>query len=388
MRKLFYIILVLCTYFNSMSQIVISNNSPYNNIVYLVDSLLLGNGVVATNHSYQGDPMQIGFFDAYNTSINFDSGVVFGTGDINLLDPNFTGTVIEPTNSVSDPDLLTVANSVPPLIGQTFTVSSINDVSIIEFDFIPYSDSLYFTYVFGSSEYFSWENTEFNDVFGFFLSGPGISGPYDSPIYHPNGSINLAVVPNSNPPLPITVSSVNSVTPINAQYFVDNQGTQNIISYITGRTTEFGAYYPVNPGQSYHIRLAIADGSDQELNSYVWLNNFSSTDFSPFTNISLSDSTCNITSDLIISLEQDSFEVDVDSAIYTTDVGYFDFSSLIVGDTIGNSTVNIYSSIISNDLIVDSIISNSQVIIKSVDQNSGAIIGTFFITNLGVGIKL
>ena len=159
MRKLFYILLILCTYFNSMSQIVINNNSPYNNIVYLVDSLLLGNGVVATNHSFQGDPMQIGFFDALNTSINFDTGVVFGTGDINLLDPNFTGSVIEPSNSVSDPDLLNVANSVPPLIGQTFTVSSINDVSIIEFDFIPYSDSLYFKYVFGSSEYFSWCQT-------------------------------------------------------------------------------------------------------------------------------------------------------------------------------------------------------------------------------------
>ena len=30
-----------------------------------------------------------------------------------------------------EPDLLNVANSVPPLIGQSFTVSSVNDVCIL-----------------------------------------------------------------------------------------------------------------------------------------------------------------------------------------------------------------------------------------------------------------
>ena len=202
---------------------------------------------------------------------------------------------------------------------------------------------MFFQYVFGSSEYFEWENTQYNDVFGFFLSGPGITGPYASPSYHPNGSINLAVVPNSNPPLPITVSSVNSVTPINSQYFVDNQGSQNIIDYISGRTTEFDAYYPVvNPGQSYHIRLAIADGSDQQLNSYVWLNNFSSTDFSPNVIFSISDSTCGSSSDLYVTVEQDSFEVDIDSSSFITSHGFIDFNSLVVGDTIGYTTITIF----------------------------------------------
>jgi gliding motility-associated-like protein len=151
------------------------------------------------------------------------------------------------------------------MIGQSFSVSSINDVAKLEFDFIPTSDTITFRYVFGSQEYFAFENTSYNDVFGFFLSGPGISGPYA------NGAENLAIVPGSNPPLPITISSVNSVTPINQQYFVNNQNGLDTIADADGLTTVLTAVAVVQCGQTYHIRLAIADGSDQGLSSYVWL---------------------------------------------------------------------------------------------------------------------
>ena len=40
-----------------------------------------------------------------------------------------------------------------------------------------------------------------------------------------DSSVNLAIVPGSNPALPITISSVNSVTPINSQYYVQNMTT-------------------------------------------------------------------------------------------------------------------------------------------------------------------
>ena len=49
-----------------------------------------------------------------------------------------------PVPAITDPDLLTVANSVPPLIGQTYIVGSVNDVAILEFDFVRTSDSISF----------------------------------------------------------------------------------------------------------------------------------------------------------------------------------------------------------------------------------------------------
>ena len=250
-------------------------NSPYDSPVYLIDNVLLGGGVTASNHNYQGDSVQIAFFDATNTSLGINTGIVMATGEVSVLDPSFTSTFPILPNTVTDPDLLNVANSVPPLLPSphtnSFTVSSINDVAVLEFDFIPTSDSLSFNYVFGSEEYFAFENSQYNDVFGFFLSGPGISGPYSSPSYHPNGSINLAIVPGSNPPLPITISSVNSVTPINSQFFVDNQGGLDTIAYADGYTTVLTANATVQCGETYHIRLAIADGSDSGLSSFVWL---------------------------------------------------------------------------------------------------------------------
>ena len=265
--------LIMLSFFQLNAQIIIDNTAPYDDPTWLVDNVLLGGGITTSNHAYQGDSSQIGWFDAVNTNLGINSGIVMATGDIYALDPVLGGGFPFLTNLIIDPDLLAVANSVPGMIGQTFSVSSINDVAVLEFDFIPTSDSLRFRYVFGSQEYFGFENSAYNDVFGFFLSGPGIVGPWTAPLIHPNGSVNLAVVPNTAPPLPITISSINSVTPINQQYFVPNQGTGlDTIADVNGFTTVLTARALVQCGETYHIRLAIADGSDQGLSSYVWLD--------------------------------------------------------------------------------------------------------------------
>ena len=254
---------------NNHAQITISNANPYNNSNHLINNVLLGGGVSANNVTYQGDPIQVGFFNAINSNLGIDSGVVLSTGDIIDLDPNGFGSGNIPFSTNGDPDLLNIANSVPPLINQPFNVSGIFDVATLEFDFIPNSDTLSFNYVFGSNEYLTWINSEYNDVFGFFISGPGISGPYSSPSSFPNGSINIANVPNSSPPLPITISSVNNL--LNSQYYIDNQSTFPQTISCNGFTTSFTATTVVQCGEIYHIRLALADGSDANLDSWVFL---------------------------------------------------------------------------------------------------------------------
>tara|TARA_Y100000991_G_scaffold62075_1_gene46075 strand:+ start:1743 stop:3443 length:1701 start_codon:yes stop_codon:yes gene_type:complete len=267
-RKIFILSFLFCFYQNFYSQIEVDNSAPFNTAISLVDNILLGGGVSSANHSFMGDAIQIGFFNALNTNLNMDSGIVMSTGDINALDPNFNGFLNMPVNNVTDPDLLNVANSVPGLIGQSFSVSGIFDVALLEFDFIPNSDSLTFNYIFGSNEYLTWVNSQYNDVFGFFISGPGITGPYSAPSGFPNGSINIATVPNSNPPLPITISSINNI--INSNYYINNTNVFQTLS-CNGFTQKFQANVVVQCGETYHIRLAIADGSDTSLDSWVFL---------------------------------------------------------------------------------------------------------------------
>ena len=61
------------------------------------------------------------------------------------------------------------------------------NAATLEFDFIPYADTVRFKYVFGSEEYPDYVGSSFDDAFGFFITGPGIAG-----------TLNMATLPNGN----------------------------------------------------------------------------------------------------------------------------------------------------------------------------------------------
>ena len=236
---------------------------PYTTAEEYVQEILLGEGVTATNITYTGSLAQLGLLENGGGVSSVESGLMLNTDDATC--EGFCGDCLG--GSVPDQDLLDVANSVPPLINQTFTVSSVNDVCILEFDFEAGGDSIAFNYVFGSDEYLTYVNTTYNDIFAFFLSGPGITGPYASPAGFPDGAINIAQVPESDPLLPVTISSVNNVT--NSDYYINNPAQEGICT--NGYTTTFTAAAAVQCGETYHIKLAIADGSDTALESFVVL---------------------------------------------------------------------------------------------------------------------
>ena len=75
---------------NNHAQITISNANPYNNSNHLINNVLLGGGVSANNVTYQGDPIQV-VFNAINSNLGIDSGIVLSTGDIIDLDPSGFG---------------------------------------------------------------------------------------------------------------------------------------------------------------------------------------------------------------------------------------------------------------------------------------------------------
>ncbi len=231
-----------------------------------VNDILLGAGIEAMNIQYTGSPIQIGFISGFDIEeFPIEEGLILSSevanNPANVNSGCFDDMIQDGQEVSGDPDLLEIANSVPPLIGQNFSVSSVNDLCIIEFDFEATGDSISFNYVFGSDEYLEWVNSQYNDIFGFFLDGPGIEGPYA------NGAVNLAEVPGSDPQLPITISSVNDQT--NSEFYIDNPG--NNVLCQDGYTVKLTAKSAVICGEVYHIRLAIADGTDTALESIVIL---------------------------------------------------------------------------------------------------------------------
>ncbi|HET7818972.1 MAG TPA: choice-of-anchor L domain-containing protein, partial [Bacteroidia bacterium] len=179
----FSIVFTLLFFSNTYAQLTVNGHAPYNTIDYLVKNVLLGKGITVTNIEYAGSPIQIGFFNGQKSNLNLDSGIVMTTGSITSAEgPNTVSdsAVVIDTLPMNDPDLLKLSNA-----------SSIYDRASIDFDFIANSDSICFKYVFGSEEYMEFVNAGYNDAFGFFLSGPGISGPFS------DKAVNLALIPNT-----------------------------------------------------------------------------------------------------------------------------------------------------------------------------------------------
>lgn len=237
----------------------------------LVEKILLGQGVLIGNVTYSGPRHAIGLYQDDSAHIGFSTGILLTTGNaLYSLGPNDSPRMGWATGSPGDRDLRRIAN------GRTY------DGAILEFDFVTSSETLAFNFVFASEEYLEYVGSKFNDVFGFFLTGP------DS-VKH-----NLAVLPDKK-----TYISVNTVNnKMNKDYFVDNTYFNTMDPYIwnfrkrkvvknkkyhrkvsgpvyntqfDGFTVVLEASAEVEPNELYHIKIAIADVSDAVLDSGVIL---------------------------------------------------------------------------------------------------------------------
>ncbi len=228
---------------------------------FMVQNVLLGGGLTASGITYTGSPGARGTFNGVASNIGFASGVILTTGDLNnAIGPNNMSGASLSNLLPGDPDLNIIMSPVVSF-----------DATILEFDFTATSDTLKFNYVFGSEEYMEFVSSTpggINDGFGFFISGPGISGPFSG------GAENIALIPGTA--LPVTMFNLN--LNVNSAYYFDNgdgfgSGTapDGLSVQYDGFTVPLTATAILQCGQTYHIKLAIADGGDDQLDSGVFI---------------------------------------------------------------------------------------------------------------------
>ena len=230
-----------------------------------------GPGLVITNPVItQGVSSQVGTFSngIAGATLQIDTGIILTTSTVteSFTTNNNPGISLGPGSNYSDPDLTAI------------NAFAVNDVVVFEFDVTLDAIATVITvdFQFAADEYPTYVGSQFNDTFGFFISGHGITG-----------SQNIALVPGKT--LPIQVNNINSGTvglnsdgtpwdPSNSFYYIansDNTGAPNnaITSEFNGFTKKIRAHLTgLTPNTTYHVKMAIADVADNLYDSGVFIN--------------------------------------------------------------------------------------------------------------------
>lgn len=213
----------------------------------MVMDFFANSNIMPSNVVYTGSIHARGFFDAGTTNLPINAGIVLSTGKVVTLPTSSGGAFSSTAFNVSsyDPDLSALASG------------SLRDLSRLEFDLVPQSDTIRFFYIFGSEEYPEYVNASFNDIFGLFLSG----GPE-----YPT-TVNLALIPNTT--IPISINTVNQNT--NSAFFIPWYDLGGGFCDMDATTVLLEAKAAVTPGETYHAKIAIADRGDSSFDSAVFI---------------------------------------------------------------------------------------------------------------------
>ena len=257
-----HIFLVVSVYYSNAQLLVDASMTPYPQM--LVENYLVGDGVTLISASSNNTFIElyrasIGYFDGSMTNLGLDNGIILSTGIIyDALGPNDVPHAGDSLSLPGDYDLDQISDF------------ATYDAIYLSFYFYPKYRNLSFEYVFASEEYEEYVCSPYNDVFGFFISGPGITGKK-----------NIARVPVTNEYVTINTIQNGCYDPYknrcvqwqcdkrNEELFILNRGDSH---QYDGFTKVLPAYIEgLQPNRQYMIKIVIADVSDQFYDAAVFL---------------------------------------------------------------------------------------------------------------------
>jgi hypothetical protein len=235
----------------------------------------------ATNVSVSGGTFvgaqSFGSFSRGSSTFPFNNGIVLSTGRAtSAIGPN-TGNSSEGTKTWAGDQDLEFALS----------ISGTYNATILEFDFIPFTNKIDFDYIFASEQYLSNPSPNqcgFTDGFAFLIKP--IGGTYQ----------NIALVPGTNIPVSVnTIRGSGTICPPSNDIYFDAFNGFNHPTTFNGQTKILKAKADVIPGNTYHIKLVIADQGNEFYDSAIFLGGGSfqsATDLGPDRLIATNNAYC------------------------------------------------------------------------------------------------
>jgi gliding motility-associated-like protein len=270
-----YTIVFFILILGQMGYSQISTDNTTYTVDQLIDGVLFEGGctTITNIQSRTGVGVNgngIAYFQGNGSSFPLNDGIVLSTGNaLNANGPNSLGDRSDNLFSGNDMDLENIMAAAGSPLNSV-------DATWVSFDFVPLASFISFDYLFASEEYNGNFECQFADAFAFILTD-SVTG----------AMTNLATIPGSN--LPVQVVTVRdppraACAAVNPAFFDQynlgnntfgepNLGSSAATSPIefNGQTTVLTATSVVVPNRSYNIKLVIADASDFEYDSAVFI---------------------------------------------------------------------------------------------------------------------
>ncbi|GAB5565876.1 MAG: hypothetical protein Wins2KO_29390 [Winogradskyella sp.] len=193
-----------------------------------------------------------GFFEQSNSNFPFQNGIVLTTGNVNSAG-NTTN-----TNSLNEGD----SNWGTDIdLENALGISNTLNATSIQFNFISVANQIQFNYLLASEEYEQNFPCFYSDGFAFLIREANSTDPFT----------NIALIPGTN--IPVNTNTIHDqivgqCVASNEQYFEGyNIGDTNY----NGRTVVMTATAAITPNVAYEIKLVIADQTDNNYDSAVFI---------------------------------------------------------------------------------------------------------------------
>ncbi|OYX26314.1 MAG: hypothetical protein B7Z06_05860 [Flavobacteriales bacterium 32-35-8] len=251
----FYFAMLLCSVSMSFAQkITVNNPGSLEDLILnnLINGCVEVSNITSSVNGSGNGILSYGEFNRGSSNFPFENGIMLSTGNALSAGNSLITTTLSEGSVAwgSDPDLEAALG-----------VSNTLNATSIEFDIISTSNQLQFNYLLASEEYEGANSCQFSDGFAFLIRPTVGAAPYE----------NIALIPNTT--IPVNTGTIHpqlgpNCPAVNEQYFDGyNIGDTNY----EGRTTVLTATATIIPYVQYHIKLVIADQSDQTFDSAVFI---------------------------------------------------------------------------------------------------------------------